>query len=97
MRLVELVSFRLVEGLKRGGTGACVRCEEAGTGPSARVGLAMSVFTHGVATKDKPYAVNDNQVFPVQNRRNKSSTWSSRATPKCRSPGTTLSCAHVSS
>ncbi|MCU1340112.1 MAG: hypothetical protein JWO19_5693 [Bryobacterales bacterium] len=33
---------------KKGGTGACVRCEEAGTRPSARVGLAMSVFTHGV-------------------------------------------------
>ena len=23
----------------------------------------MSVFTHGVATKDKPYAVNDNQLI----------------------------------
>ena len=32
----------------KGGTGACVRCEEAGTRPSARVGLAMSVFTHGI-------------------------------------------------
>jgi len=51
---------------KRGGTGVCVRCEEAGTRPSARVGLAMSVFTHGVTTKGKPSTVNRNKVFPVE-------------------------------
>ena len=51
----------------RGGTGACVRCEEAGTRPSARVGLAMSVFTHGVDRNDKPLLVIHNKVFPVGN------------------------------
>ena len=50
---------------ERGGTGACVRCEEAGTRPSARVGLAMSVFTHGVTQEDKTYLLDRNQVFPV--------------------------------
>ena len=50
---------------RRGGTGACVRCEEAGTRPSARVGLAMSVFTHGVNSKDRPGMVDHNKVFPV--------------------------------
>src|SRR6266446_10954416 len=54
---------------KKGGTGACVRCEEAGTRPSARVGLAMSVFTHGVTTKGKPRLINRNQVFTVVLRR----------------------------
>src|SRR3984893_19333638 len=49
----------------KGGTGACVRCEEAGTRPSARVGLAMSVFTHGVRSKGKPGTINHNKVFPV--------------------------------
>src|SRR5260370_24623620 len=53
---------------KKGGTGACVRCEEAGTRPSARVGLAMSVFTHGVNKKGKPRMINRNQVFPVRER-----------------------------
>ena len=55
--------------LEKGGTGACVRCEEAGTRPSARVGLAMSVFTHGVTTKGKPRLINHNQVFTVASRR----------------------------
>jgi hypothetical protein len=50
---------------KEGGTGACVRCEEAGTRPSARVGLAMSVFTHGVNSEGKPRMINHNQVFAV--------------------------------
>src|SRR6266404_2381374 len=54
---------------EKGGTGACVRCEEAGTRPSARVGLAMSVFTHGVTTKGKPPLINRNQVFTVVMRR----------------------------
>jgi hypothetical protein len=54
---------------EEGGTGACVRCEEAGTRPSARVGLAMSVFTHGVTTKGKPRLINHNQVFTVVSRR----------------------------
>jgi len=54
---------------EKGGTGACVRCEEAGTRPSARVGLAMSVFTHGVTTKGKPGLINHNQVFAVAIRR----------------------------
>lgn len=56
-------------GSMKGGTGACVRCEEAGTRPSARVGLAMSVFTHGVNAKGKPRTINHNQVFPVAKRR----------------------------
>jgi hypothetical protein len=52
-------------GVKKGGTGACVRCEEAGTRPSARVGLAMSVFTHGVEYDVRPSAIDHNQVIPV--------------------------------
>ena len=54
-----------MEACFEGGTGACVRCEEAGTRPSARVGLAMSVFTHGVIQKGKPPILNRNKVFAV--------------------------------
>src|SRR6266404_3045351 len=72
---------------KKGGTGACVRCEEAGTRPSARVGLAMSVFTHGVTTKGKPRLINRNQVFTVVLRRKSLSTQRPRGHGFSASPG----------
>jgi hypothetical protein len=64
----ERVNLHQIELVREGGTGACVRCEEAGTRPSARVGLAMSVFTHGVNSKGKPEVINRNKVFPVVRR-----------------------------
>ncbi len=44
----------------------------------------MSVFTHGVTTKGKPWLINRNQVFTVALRRKLLSTqWPEAGSPPC--------------